>query len=122
MLYLLGLMALAASPVVAGEVVHELSPEAKTAAIEAASRAPERDPLMIGQAPGAVVRDNAVHGEIGFGIGTGGTRSVFGSIYTPIGESGAAAFSFSTGRFPYQYGDPYGGRYGPWSSQAWPSL
>ena len=34
-----------------------------------------------------------VHGEVGFGIGTGGYREVFGTGVYPIGEDGVAAIS-----------------------------
>ena len=34
-----------------------------------------------------------VHGEVGFSIGTGGYREVFGTGVYPIGEDGAAAIS-----------------------------
>lgn len=36
-----------------------------------------------------------IHGEIGFGIGTGGYREAFGTAVYPIGENGAAAISFN---------------------------
>jgi hypothetical protein len=36
-----------------------------------------------------------IHGEIGFGIGTRGYSEVFGTIITPLGDDGAAAFSFA---------------------------
>jgi hypothetical protein len=36
-----------------------------------------------------------IHGEIGFGIGTRGYSEVFGSVVTPLGDNGVAAFSFS---------------------------
>ena len=34
-----------------------------------------------------------IHGEVGFGIGTGGYREVFGSAIYPLGEDGVAAVS-----------------------------
>jgi len=121
---LLGVMVLASSPVMAAPVVHQLSPEAKAAVIDAAARGPERNPLAMGQAPETAAQGNRIHGEIGFGIGTGGGRSVFGSTFVPLGENGAAAFSFGAGRFPHQFGGPYGGAFGdqfsPWSPQPWP--
>jgi hypothetical protein len=36
-----------------------------------------------------------IHGEIGFGIGTRGYSEVFGTVVTPLGDNGVAAFSFS---------------------------
>ena len=34
-----------------------------------------------------------VHGEVGFGVGTGGYRETFGTAIYPIGEDGVAAIS-----------------------------
>jgi hypothetical protein len=36
-----------------------------------------------------------IHGEVGFGIGTHGYSEVFGTVVTPLGDDGVAAFSFS---------------------------
>jgi hypothetical protein len=36
-----------------------------------------------------------IHGEVGFGIGTHGYSEVFGTVVTPLGDNGVAAFSFS---------------------------
>jgi hypothetical protein len=36
-----------------------------------------------------------IHGEVGFGIGTRGYSEIFGTVVTPLGDDGAAAFSFS---------------------------
>ena len=52
-----------------------------------------------------------VHGEVGFGIGTGGYRSAFGSAVVPL-DDGFAAFSFDRTNFgstdfPYYYDNPY---------------
>jgi hypothetical protein len=101
---LLPLLLLAAAPVHAEPQVFSLSPEAREAAIEAASRQPERNPLLLGQAPEAAAQDRRIHGEIGFTLGTGGTRSVFGTTMVPLGNDASAAFSFSTGRFPTPWG------------------
>jgi hypothetical protein len=40
-----------------------------------------------------------VHGEVGFGIGTGGYREAFGTAVMPLGEDGLFAFSFDTVQF-----------------------
>jgi hypothetical protein len=100
----LPLLLLTAVPARAEPLVFSLSPEAREAAIDAASRQPERNPLILGQAPETAAQDRRIHGEVGFSIGTGGTRSVFGTTMVPLGDDAAAAFSFSTGRFP-----------GPWT-------
>jgi hypothetical protein len=47
-----------------------------------------------------------VHGEIGFGFGTGGYREMFGTAYVPIGEDGLLAFSFDRAQL-----NGYRGRY-----------
>ena len=39
-----------------------------------------------------------VHGEVGFGIGTGGYRSAFGTAVVPMGD-GVGVFSFDTTNF-----------------------
>jgi hypothetical protein len=38
--------------------------------------------------------DPGIRGEIGFGIGTGGYRSAFGTAFYPLGSSGGAMISF----------------------------
>lgn len=40
-----------------------------------------------------------VHGEVGFGIGTGGYRGVYGAAAMPIGEDGGVAFAFDSVQF-----------------------
>lgn len=52
------------------------------------------------------VPDGRIHGEIGFGVGTGGYSSVFGTAIVPLGDNGIAAFSFERtnfGRRRYRY-------------------
>jgi nucleoside 2-deoxyribosyltransferase len=38
--------------------------------------------------------DRRPHGEVGFGIGTGGYSELFGTVVTPLGDDAFAAFSF----------------------------
>ena len=50
-----------------------------------------------------------IHGEVGFGIGTGGYRSAFGTAFVPLGNEGLAIISFDSTdfgsrNFPYDYG------------------
>jgi hypothetical protein len=50
-----------------------------------------------------------IHGEVGFGIGTGGYRSAFGTAVVPLGNEGLAIISFDntnfgSRNFPYDYG------------------
>jgi len=89
---------LVSSPVLAEPVIHSLSPEAREAAIEAASRQPETNTRIRARAPESAAQDRRIHGEMGMSIGNNGHRSVFGSTMVPLGENGSAAFSFSTGR------------------------
>lgn len=76
----------------AGTIIR-LSP-AQIAAIEDAKLA--RENVL----PAEVETDTAkppheIHGEVGFGIGTRGYSELFGTVVTPLGEEGEAAFSFS---------------------------
>ena len=68
-----------------------LPPEEREAAIEAGATAARELPLN-----GA--SDRRAHGEMGVEIGTGGERAIYGTAIVPIGENGAAAVSFETGR------------------------
>ncbi len=40
-----------------------------------------------------------IHGEVGFGLSSRGGREVYGTVVTPIGDNGYAAFSFADGRY-----------------------
>ena len=69
-----------------------LSPEERAAVLDAAaSRRPDESLPLNGDA-------RQIHGEMGFEIGTRGTRTLFGSTIVPLGENGSAAFSFMTGQ------------------------
>lgn len=61
-----------------------LEDAAKRRQAEASQRAPELQP----EAPRPTV-----HGEVGFGIGTGGYREAFGTAIYPLGDDGVAAIS-----------------------------
>ena len=50
-----------------------------------------------------------VHGEVGITLGTGGYRSIYGTVFTPIDDDGFAAMSFETTDFGKR--DRY---YDPW--------
>jgi hypothetical protein len=41
-------------------------------------------------------RSLPIHGEAGFAVGTGGYTAFFGTVVTPLGDDGFAAFSFET--------------------------
>ena len=75
--------------------VHRLSSEEAEAVKDAAAKrninAPSLDDDL---APG-----RRIHGEIGFGIGTGGYNSVFGTAIVPLGDQGFAALSFERSDF-----------------------
>lgn len=61
---------------------------AKRAAAE--KQIPERDIAVDDSAPPLPPQ---VHGEVGFSIGTGGYREVFGTGVYPLGDDGVAAIS-----------------------------
>jgi len=72
---------------------HRLSPDQiKTILDDAARKRELADPLDEALPP-------AIHGEMGFAIGTGGYRSAFGTAVVPLPGDGAAILSFGTDRF-----------------------
>lgn len=92
-----------AEPVKTGSgTVHRLSPEEAEAVQDAAAKRNINAPSLDDQR----VPDGRIHGEIGFGIGTGGYSSVFGTAIVPLGDDGVAAFSFDRtdfGRRRFRY-------------------
>ncbi|MCL6739580.1 hypothetical protein LZ518_00285 [Sphingomonas sp. RB56-2] len=50
-----------------------------------------------------------VHGEVGVTLGTGGYRSIYGTVFTPLDGDGFAAMSFETTDFGKKdrYFDPW---------------
>ena len=99
----------AADPPVAG-TLYQLSPQ-EVIAIKARAAEGKKTPNvpageMAFPEPGETIPDliapspkRPVHGEIGFGIGTGGYRSVFGTVVYPVGDEGFVAFSFANSDF-----------------------
>lgn len=47
--------------------------------------------------------DRRMHGEIGFGVGTGGYRDVFAAVNMPVGETGRLGVAYEE----FQYGKPW---------------
>ena len=43
----------------------------------------------------------AIHGEVGFAVGTGGYRSAFGTAIVPLPGDGTAVISFGTDRYKF---------------------
>jgi hypothetical protein len=84
----------------AGGVVFRLTPE-QIAAIE--NRKIHRAPLSVLDASDALITpQRKIHGEVGFGIGTGGYSEIFGTMVAPLGDTGYLALSLSQqngGRF-----------------------
>ncbi len=83
-----------------GGIVHRLSPEeiaqiGKDAEKRHASEAP-----LPSDGTAASPATRMVHGEMGFSIGTGGYRSVFGSAIYPLGDQGFVALGFENSQFP----------------------
>jgi hypothetical protein len=127
---LIFLMVMLAGPAVAQEQVYRLSPADREAAIAKAAMQPERQALLLTPEPAPVAGlqpstardailnnslygegqpDRRPHGEVGMFIGSGGTRGIFGTTAVPLGDTGMASFSFSTGRFPgFGYGSNVG--------------
>lgn len=96
-LALSGGVACAAEPVDAAPAgtVHRLTPEDAEAVQDAAANRNINAP-SVDDRP---VPDGRIHGEIGFGIGTGGYNSIFGTAFVPLGEDSFAAFSFERSDF-----------------------
>jgi hypothetical protein len=69
-----------------------LTPEQREDALEYGASHPQ------GAIEGAPGSDGRIHGEVGMAIGTGGYRSTYGTAVVPLGDTGAAAFSFETDR------------------------
>jgi hypothetical protein len=83
-----------------GTIVRLSAAEAEAAKEAAAKRNTARADQPIGP-DGAVAEDRAplfgpIHGEVGFGIGTGGYRELFGAAALPIGEKGGFSFAFDS--------------------------
>ncbi len=95
-----------AGPATAQETTYRLSPEAIAETIETASHRPEAATNALGFAEGE--RDNRIHGEVGFMIGTGGARGIYGTALIPLGESGSALVSVESSQYPMleRYGSP----------------
>lgn len=86
-------LAQTAEPAPAASSERRLSPEQIEAVLAEAAKKREAaegrlDPGMAEQAP-----QRQVHGEVGFAIGTGGYREVFGTGIYPLGDDGVAAIS-----------------------------
>lgn len=79
----------------AAETVHRLSPTEAEAVQEAAASRNINAPSLDDRA----APDGRIHGEIGFGIGTGGYNSIFGTAVVPLGDDGFAALSFERSNF-----------------------
>jgi hypothetical protein len=75
--------------------VHRLSP----AEVEAVQNAAADRNINAPSLDDRAVPDGRIHGEIGFGIGTGGYTSVFGTAFIPLGDDGFAALSFERSDF-----------------------
>ena len=72
---------------------------------------------------GAPRRDRKVHGEVGFGIGSGGSNSQYGTVVAPLGDSGTAAFSYERNDYGRNYRRGYYGGAGlGWCGRAYALL
>ncbi len=89
---ILGAVACAAVPslsAAAEGTVVALSPAEVVAAKEAGAQA-HAESVALEPAPG---RRRKIHGEVGFGIGTNGYRSVYGTAIIPVGDTGTVVVS-----------------------------
>jgi hypothetical protein len=82
-----------AAPGAPTETITRLTP-AQIAAIEDARIARESASVVLIETD-TPKPPREIHGEIGFGIGTRGYSEIFGTVVTPLGDDGAAAFSFA---------------------------
>jgi hypothetical protein len=99
------LVVLIAAPVCAapdthGVKVHRLSDIQIAAIADAQAQRSDVAPMGVAEEPLAIDDDGAqpkrkIHGEIGFGIGSGGYSEVFGTVVTPLGDNGVFAFTFA---------------------------
>jgi hypothetical protein len=86
---------LAAHATDAGTVI-ALSPAQVEAAKEAGAARHARDAALgLDPAP----HDRAIHGEVGFAIGTGGYSAIYGTAIAPLGDKGVIALSIADQRF-----------------------
>ena len=87
---------------------HRLSEDEVKRILDAAA-AKRNAPQPIDEATDGERPRPQIHGEVGFGIGTGGYRSAFGTAFVPLGNEGLAIISFDStdfgsSSFPYDYG------------------
>jgi hypothetical protein len=95
-----GAAASAQTPEAPGDAsqVRRLSPEQKEQILAENERRRAEAAELDTALGGSITRPSGIHGEIGAEIGTGGTRGIFGSALVPLGDRGAAAFSFENYR------------------------
>lgn len=95
-----GAAASAQAPEPSGDTsqVRRLSPEQKEQILAENERRRAEAAELDTALGGPITRPSGIHGEIGAEIGTGGTRGIFGSALVPLGDRGAAAFSFENYR------------------------
>jgi hypothetical protein len=74
-----------------------LSDAEKEKVLEAAAASKREHPAAIAEE--ATPQAPPIHGEVGFGIGTGGYRSAFGTATVPLDGDGFAAISLDTTDF-----------------------
>ncbi|WP_199556042.1 hypothetical protein [Sandaracinobacteroides hominis] len=91
----------AAAPAVAEPETHSLTETQKQ---EILTRKTEADLALPVQTQ--ILTDRRPHGEVGFMVGTGGTRGVYGATSVPLGDNGWASFAFESSRS--NWSDPYG--------------
>ncbi len=83
------------------EQVIRLSPEQKDALIAQGSE--DKVDAAQAQALGGDGPDRRIHGEVGFMIGTGGARGVYGVAAIPLGDNATAVISYENTRWGNNY-------------------
>lgn len=99
-LFLAGVPASAQTAAPAGQVIR-LSPEQKEALLADGSE--EKVDAAQAQALGGDGSGRQIHGEVGFMIGTGGARGVYGVAAIPLGENATAIISYENTRWGNNY-------------------
>jgi len=85
----------AATPATVGEPIRLTPAQIAAAQAEGEHRNRAAEALALTDDDfGAPRRDRKIHGEVGFGIGSRGSNSQYGTVVAPLGETGTAAFSY----------------------------
>lgn len=94
----------AAAPAITAETIRLTSAQIAAAQAEGEHRNRAAEALALTDDDfGAPRRDRKIHGEVGFGIGSRGSNSQYGTVVAPLGDSGTAAFSYERSDYGRNY-------------------